>query len=217
MDLDFQSLDAQIRACTRCEAVLAKSPENPPDNRTPVRPRPVLSVPFRAPIMLLGQAPGLEEYRTRKPFSGGAGHGVRDLFVSCGLPRANFDAAVYQTSVVKCYPGRKENNGQWEDRVPCAAMKRNCETFLFRQIKAVSPRLIVTLGAFAAKELDRLRGKRCRRTLEEMVGLIEDWEGIRIIFLPHTSGKNRFLNKPENRKALAAAKEHLSEAVKQVW
>jgi uracil-DNA glycosylase len=74
---------------------------------------------------------------------------------------------------------------------------------------AVSPTLIISLGSFAARELDRLRGAPSR-SLSQLVGKIEDWGRIRIAYLPHTSGSSRFLNTPENRAAFALACEQLS-------
>ena len=111
-------LDWEIRSCTRCAALLAAHPENPPTAMRSVVPRPVLSPPMRAPLMLVGQAPGLTEYTTGSPFSGQAGHAIRQLFSSCGVPFMDFDRLVYQTSAVKCFPagGRTANAGKTRRR-----------------------------------------------------------------------------------------------------
>jgi uracil-DNA glycosylase family 4 len=179
--------------------LLAKNPEDPLTSPRQVKPRPVLSASVCAPIMLLGQAPGLTEYRTGQPFSGQAGNSVRQLFGALGVPSSEFDRAVYQTSAVKCFPGRKLNKGgRSEDRPPCATMHRHCRSFLSRQIELVDPRLIITLGGAALAALDRLRGLPKRR-LWEVVGTSENWGATRIVSIGHTSGANRSLNDAGNR------------------
>ena len=77
-------------------------------------------------------------------------------------------------------------------------MRRSCSDFLKRQIKAIRPSLIVTLGGVAAEVLDRIR-RLPRRTLSEVHGTSETWEGIAILYLAHTSGTSRFFNEPANR------------------
>jgi hypothetical protein len=68
-------------------------------------------------------------------------------------------------------------------------------------------------SAFAGRQLDRLRKNRPRR-LADVVGLVEDWRGIRIVYLPHTSGSSRFLNNPENRRKYDCAQDKLTEEVR---
>jgi hypothetical protein len=51
-------LDKEIRSCTRCDDTLGRHPEDAPikvDAR--VRPRPILSPPMQAPVMLIGHRP----------------------------------------------------------------------------------------------------------------------------------------------------------------
>lgn len=212
IDLRLLGLDREIRSCIRCEDILVGRPDDPPSSDRALHSRPILSPPSLAPIMLIGQAPGLTEYRTGQPFSGGAGGSIRDLFAKCGLSRTEFDRHVYQTSIVKCFPGRKRNRNRYEDRVPCSKMRSNCIGYLRRQIDLVLPRLIIPLGGFASREVDRLRNIK-RRKLAELVGEIERWNGMTIIYLPHTSGASRFRNDSANREKLYRARELLSMAL----
>ncbi len=202
-------LDREIRNCTRCAAVLAVHPENPPQSMRGVQPKPILSRPMCTPVMLVGQAPGLTEYETGRPFTGQAGDGVRKLFSECGVDPADFDRVVYQTSAVKCFPGRKKNKERWEDRAPCRTMLEYCSHYLERQINAVQPNLIVAMGAVATKVFDQIR---ClpRRKLSDVLGTSEIWRGITIVYLAHTSGGSRFLNDHANRFKQDRAKEILS-------
>ena len=73
-------LDKEIRSCVKCASILARWPEDGPPRLKPVVPRPVLSEPMSAPILLIGQAPGPTEYRTGRPFSGGAASQPRSEF-----------------------------------------------------------------------------------------------------------------------------------------
>ena len=141
--------------------LLAEYPEDPPRRNLPVRPQPILSEAMRANVMLVGQAPGLTEYDTGQPFSGGAGTAVRRFFADCGLPPTDFDRLVYQTSAVKCFPGRRLTKiGRSEDRTPSGEMLKNCSAFLVRQIAAVQPRVIVAMGITAFAE--RYQGTKVR-------------------------------------------------------
>ncbi len=205
-------LDCEIRSCTRCAAILAKHPENPPTAMRNVVARPILSPPMRAPLMLIGQAPGLTEYTTGRPFSGQAGDAIRQLFSSCGVPFMDFDRLVYQTSAVKCFPGRKEDRGRWADRQPCTTMLRHCSGFLTRQIEEMQPKIIVTLGNVAAKALDKLRGLPSR-PLKDLVGTTEHWGGTVIVFLAHTSGGSFFLNDENNKLKQERGKASIASAV----
>ena len=206
---ELRSLDREIRQCSRCSAILNRHPENPPYSHELVEPKPVLSEPIPAQVMLIGQAPGLTEYQTGRPFAGQAGGGIRRLFAECGLASDHFDRIVYQTSAVKCFPGRKQSKDRWEDRVPCAAMRNSCSTFLRRQIDVVEPKIIVTLGIVAAQALDMIRGVNRRRMLD-VLGTSDLWQQKTIVYLAHTSGGSRFLNLPANRAKQDRAKAILS-------
>jgi uracil-DNA glycosylase family 4 len=205
-------LDCEIRSCTRCAAVLAAHPENPPTAMRSVVSRPVLSPPMRAPLMLIGQAPGLTEYTTGRPFSGQAGDAIRQLFSSCGVPFMDFDRLVYQTSAVKCFPGRRKNRERWEDRPPCTTMLSHCSDFLARQIEEMQPKIIITLGSVAARALDKLRGIP-RRPLSDVVGTTEHRGGTVIVFLAHTSGGSRFLSDESNKLKQERGKAAIASAV----
>lgn len=202
---ELDILDREIRNCTKCASVLSAHPEDPPKVMRLVEPRPILSAPMQAPVMLIGQAPGLTEYRTGRPFSGPAGDGIRSIFSDCGLPRSEFDRTVYQTSAVKCFPGRRPNKDRWEDRPPCPAMQRHCGLYLKQQIDVVRPSLIVAMGVVATAVLDRMRNIPVRK-LSEVVGVSELWQDKTVVYLAHTSGGSRFLNDPENRAKQEQAK-----------
>jgi uracil-DNA glycosylase family 4 len=209
----LQRLDAEIRSCVRCADSLIQCDVNPPSRPEKVVPRPILSTPFSASIMLIGQAPSLTEYDSGLPFQGQAGNGIRSLFAACDVRLHEFDSVVYQTSAAKCFPGRKLNKkGRPEERQPDGTMLRMCSGFLRSQIEIVNPRVVVCLGVVAAKAIDRLRGNPGRK-LGNVVGTVEKWGDRRIIFLAHTSPGSRFLNDEENKRLQAQGQRHLEHTV----
>ncbi len=138
----YTAFDSDLCACRKCEGILRKYHVDPSASNEIVEPRPIFPGIKSTPILLIGQAPGLTEYKTRKPFQGPAGKKIREIFREVGV--ANFDASVYSSAVVKCYPGRKfrkkgNPSSGWEDRVSPTAMVNNCRPFLERQISLVDP------------------------------------------------------------------------------
>src|SRR5512147_416273 len=131
-------LEEEIRSCRKCEGILSQFG---------VVPRPIFRGAEGCPVMLIGQAPGPREYERHLPFQGDAGASIRELFSACGL--TDFDGVVYQTSVTKCFSGRRPNSSS--DRKPGAQEVRNCLGFLARQLDLLRPKLIVCLGELAWK------------------------------------------------------------------
>lgn len=87
-----------------------------------------------AKIMFVGEAPGMNEARTGKPFCGAAGKFLTELIESIGLKREQ----VYITNVVKDRPP--------ENRDPTPEEIALYSPFLDRQIQIIQPKVIVTLG-----------------------------------------------------------------------
>jgi DNA polymerase len=107
-----------------------------------------------AALMFVGEAPGRDEDVQGIPFVGRAGQLLTKMIEAIGLRRED----VYIANVIKCRP--PENRNPEPDEVA------SCEPFLFRQVGAIAPTVIVALGAFAAQALlktqdpiSRLRGR----------------------------------------------------------
>ncbi len=92
----------------------------------------------RAALMFVGEAPGAEEDRRGEPFVGRAGQLLDKMIEAMGWSRDS----VYIANVLKCRPPGNRN--------PEADEVAACEPFLARQIDAIAPRIIVTLGKPAA-------------------------------------------------------------------
>ena len=95
----------------------------------------------QADIMLIGEAPGAEEDKIGKPFVGSAGQLLNKMLSAINLDRNK----VYITNVI---PWRPPNN-----RTPSNEEILQCLPFLQKHIELIKPKLIVLLGAIAAKSV----------------------------------------------------------------
>lgn len=94
-----------------------------------------------AELVFVGEAPGREEDRTGEPFVGKAGQLLTDIIAAMGLSRED----VYICNVIKCRPPG--------NRDPSPEEVSTCRPFLARQLRIISPRVVVALGSFAAQTL----------------------------------------------------------------
>lgn len=90
-----------------------------------------------AKIMFIGEAPGKNEAQTARPFCGASGKVLDSLLASIGLNRPD----VYITNIVKDRPP--------ENRDPTPEEIEMYGPFLDRQIEAIQPKVIATLGRFS--------------------------------------------------------------------
>jgi DNA polymerase len=138
----WESLQAEVAACTRCELHRART-------------QTVFGTGDRAARWLvIGEAPGAEEDRQGEPFVGSAGQLLNAMLAAIGLPRES----VYIANILKCRP--PGNRDPKAEEVAC------CLPYLARQIGLLQPRLILAVGRIAAQNLlatdsslARLRGQ----------------------------------------------------------
>ena len=97
----------------------------------------------KADLMFVGEAPGRDEDLKGEPFVGRAGQLLTKIIEAIDLTRDD----VYIANVIKCRPPKNRN--------PEPDEVKTCEPFLFSQIDAIQPRVIVALGAFAVRTLLR--------------------------------------------------------------
>lgn len=217
---DFLRFDNALRACNKCSDLFTRNKVDLREGDVTVLPRPIVSSIREKPVLLIGQAPGLTEYRTGKPFQGDAGQGIRAIFDELGLPRSRFDELVYSSAAMKCFPGSKpvlRAGKTREDIAPTARMLANCRPFLERQIELVKPKIIVTLGIVPLKRYLTLTGRSATGALlTDFVGTAGQWGGATAIFFPHTSGASRWHNEPANRARFTKAKALLRAAFSEI-
>ncbi|MBL8748429.1 MAG: uracil-DNA glycosylase [Planctomycetes bacterium] len=126
----LQALRAEVMPCTRCKLHQGRTcvvfgEGNP-------KPR----------VLFVGEAPGLQEDRTGRPFVGPSGQ-LLDKIIGGAMGMARAD--VYIANVNKCRP--PDNREPEPDEVAA------CLPYLRRQIEILKPEVIVCLGRVAAQNL----------------------------------------------------------------
>lgn len=140
--LDWEALQQQVIACTRCE--LHRS-----------RTQTVFGVGNRrAEWLVIGEAPGADEDAQGEPFVGRAGQLLNAMLQAIGKARES----VYIANILKCRPPG--------NRDPRPEEVIQCRSYLRRQIELIAPKIILAVGRIAAQNLleseepiGRLRGK----------------------------------------------------------
>ena len=132
-----------------------------------------------ADLMFVGEAPGADEDIQGIPFVGRAGQLLTKMIEAINLRRED----VYIANLIKCRPPGNRN--------PEPDEIAQCEPFLFQQIAAINPRVIVALGAFAAKTL-----LRSEESISRLRGQVYDFRGSKLIPTFHPS----FLLRSPDRK-----------------
>jgi len=123
-----ETLDAiaqQVAGCEKCELHFSRK------NAVPGAGSP------ETEILFIGEGPGFHENEQGLPFVGRSGKFLDELLESCGMERSK----VFITNVVKCRPPG--------NRDPKTEELTACGRYLDRQIEAIDPKVIVTLGRFS--------------------------------------------------------------------
>jgi len=115
----------QTAVCTKCELQFSRKVAVPGEG------------PVDAEIFFIGEGPGFHENEQGRPFVGAAGQFLEQLLASIHLKREQ----VFITNVVKCRPPG--------NRDPQAEELAACSDYLERQILAINPKVIVTLGRYS--------------------------------------------------------------------
>jgi uracil-DNA glycosylase family 4 len=118
----LEGIAAEVRVCTRCRLhetrTRAVPGEGDPDTE----------------VVFVGEGPGFNEDQQGRPFVGRAGDLLVRLLESIGWRRDD----VFITNIVKCRP--PENRDPEPDEVAA------CAPYLQRQLEALDPAVVVTLG-----------------------------------------------------------------------
>lgn len=121
-----------------------------------------------AEIMLIGEAPGFEEAKQRRPFVGRSGQLLRKT-----LQHLKFDPnQLFISNIVKVRPP--------DNRDPLPVEITAYRPFLDREIEIIKPKLIVTLGRYSmAKFLPEVKISQVHGRLHKV-----KWQGRTIYVLP---------------------------------
>jgi len=115
----------EVAVCTRCPLHYSRKKAVPGEG------------PPQAEIMLIGEGPGFYENEQGRPFVGPAGQLLDQLLAQAGLKREQ----VWIGNVVKCRPP--------SNRDPLPEELAACDEYLERQIRAINPSIIITLGRYS--------------------------------------------------------------------
>jgi uracil-DNA glycosylase family 4 len=96
----------------------------------------------QAPVLIIGEAPGLDEDLKGRPFVGRSGQLLDKILHACGFNRYQH---VYISNIVKCRPPG--------NRLPTPLEIRVCRPYLLQQINLIDPKILILLGATALKSL----------------------------------------------------------------
>ena len=131
----------------------------------------------QAELMFVGEGPGADEDAQGEPFVGRAGQLLNNMIKAMGLRRED----VYIANIVKCRPPG--------NRTPEPDECETCSPFLMRQIAAIKPKVLVALGATAAKNLlamnSSLGDLRGRFYDFKPAGADSSWPGARLAVTYH--------------------------------
>jgi DNA polymerase len=135
---------SEVKVCPKCELSRTRTHAVPGDGLPTAR------------VMLIGEGPGWHEDQQGLPFVGAAGKFLNELLAAAGLKREE----VFITNVVKCRPPGNR------DPLPDEILA--CAPYLERQIAAIDPDVIVTLGRFSmskwfpGERISRIHGQAKR-------------------------------------------------------
>ncbi len=121
----LKEVAAQVAICEKCSLHLSRKKAVPGEG------------PVSVELMFIGEGPGFYENEQGRPFVGQSGKFLDELLASAGVTRED----VFITNVVKCRPPG--------NRDPLPDELASCKGYLERQIEALNPRVIVTLGRFS--------------------------------------------------------------------
>ncbi|HXM19225.1 MAG TPA: uracil-DNA glycosylase [Candidatus Tumulicola sp.] len=99
-----------------------------------------------SPLVIVGEGPGENEDRQGEPFVGRAGELLTRMLAAIGLRRED----VFITNTIKCR-ATTEENGRVFNRAPMQEEMANCREYLDIELSVLKPRVVLALGAPAAK------------------------------------------------------------------
>src|ERR1700730_4301326 len=137
----LREVAAEVSTCSKCNLCKGRTKAVPGEGNP------------QAEILFIGEGPGFYEDKQGRPFVGPSGQLLVELLQSINLKRSD----VFITNVVKCRPP--------ENRDPLPAEIDACNDYLDRQIAAIKPLVIVTLGRismskfFGGEKISAIHGR----------------------------------------------------------
>lgn len=130
-------------------------------------------------VMIVGQAPGADEDKQKRPFVGRSGRLLDEMIKKVNMNRHK----MYITSVVQFFPPK--------NRLPERGEVRLCLPFLMEQISVVKPKCVILLGNLSSSVLVGISG------VETYHGKVVEKDGINYMITLHPAAVLRFPPKSE--------------------
>lgn len=159
-------LGAELQNCRRCPRHASRTSTVFGQGNSGVR------------LMIIGDGPSREDDAAAVPFSGAAGELLDKMLSAIGLSRSQ----VYLTLLTKCFA----------ESAPDAEAIEACYPFLLRQIEAIAPAIICTMGPLVSQKL-----LHSPKPLSHLRGRFHDFKGIALMptFHPDFLIKNQEMKK----------------------
>jgi len=141
--------------------------------------------PDKCKVVIIGEAPGMNEDLKNEPFVGRSGQILNSLLADIGLSRDE----VYITNTILCRPP--------DNRNPNSEELQNCRPRLDEHIKLLNPKVVITLGNFSTKYM-----LNTKDGITSVHGKPVEIEGVKIIPMYHPAVLLYSGNNPEKRKEL---------------
>jgi uracil-DNA glycosylase family 4 len=125
---DLEILKREVLQCRRCGLALTRNNVIFGEGNS------------KAPVMIIGEAPGRDEDLQGRPFVGLSGQLLDKILAACNFTRTE---QVFISNIVKCRPP--------DNRLPTQPEAKVCMPWLLRQIEIINPKIIVLLGSTALK------------------------------------------------------------------
>lgn len=130
----LEVIAAHVRRCLRCDLHQTRTHAVPGEGDPGAR------------LMLVGEGPGKSEDAMGLPFVGKSGELLDKILNAAEISRSS----VFITNIVKCRSADIVG-GQLQNRPPLSGEVSACRPYLVRQVEIIQPRVILCLGASAAK------------------------------------------------------------------
>ena len=102
---------------------------------------------INSPIMLIGEAPGIEEDKSRTPFNGEVGKLLNKMLLAIDIKRQN----IYCSYAINFRPP--------EDRKPTSQEIKRYSVFLKEHISIINPKIIILMGSSAMEAVTGINSK----------------------------------------------------------
>jgi len=142
---ELEKVREEVAVCVKCPLSKSRTKTVPGEGS------------YHAEIMFVGEAPGVNEDLTGVPFCGAAGKFLDEMLSVIGFKRED----VFVANTVKCRPP--------QNRDPEDSEKSACRPYLDRQLKLISPKIIICLGRHSmasflpGQSISKVHGKPMRR------------------------------------------------------